>query len=218
MEKNKQFGFFLDQSQCIGCRTCQLTCKDYKDTPIGVSFRRVSEYESGEWLDDKDATSVTPVGVFAYYSSISCNHCDEPACAKVCPTGAMHKTSFGIVEVNPKKCIGCKACAMACPYGSPQYNKQKKHMTKCNGCRERLEQDLLPICVASCPARALHAGPISELREQHGHLASVAPLPKYEVTRPNLVLKPEKHAQSSGSGKGTYYLPQHYQEVDYDIV
>jgi anaerobic dimethyl sulfoxide reductase subunit B (iron-sulfur subunit) len=216
MRKNQQFGFFLDQSKCVGCRTCQLACKDYKDTEIGVNFRRVVEYEGGEWFVEPQKT--TNVGVFAYYSSISCNHCDEPACAKVCPTGAMHKTNYGIVDVNPNKCIGCRSCAMACPYGAPQYSKAQKCMTKCNGCKERLDEGLAPICVESCPFRALEAGAIGDLRKKYGHEASIAPLPKYEITRPNLVLKPEKNALSSGNGKGTMHLPQNYQEVEYDIV
>lgn len=217
MEKNKQFGFYLDQSRCVGCRTCQLACKDYKSSGIGISFRRVVEYEGGRWFQ-QESGAVEATNVFAYYTSLSCNHCDDPACTKACPTGAMSKNSYGIVSVDSDKCIGCKSCAMACPYGAPQYDEHAGHMTKCNGCSERLDEGQSPICVEACPFRALEAGPISELREKHGHIAGVAPLPKYEQTRPNLCIKPEKNAQPSDNGLGEAHLPQSFQEVSYDIV
>ena len=217
MEKNKHFGFYLDQTRCVGCRTCQMACKDYKDSPIGVNFRRVLEYEGGSWIVEKP-DMLQPSHVFTYYSSISCNHCDDPACIKACPTGAMHMGDYGIVDVDQSRCIGCKSCAMACPYGAPQFNKYTGHMNKCNGCQERLNENLSPICVESCPFRALEAGPIQELREKHGDISSIAPLPKYEITRPNLCLKPEKNAQPSGQGVGTMHLPQNNSEVTYDIV
>lgn len=216
MQTNKHFGFYLDQTRCVGCRTCQMACKDYKDSPIGVNYRRVVEYEGGTWIEE-NPNVLQPSGVFAYYTSLSCNHCDNPACIKVCPTGAMRMGDYGIVEVNASKCIGCKSCAMACPYGAPQFNSDAGHMTKCNGCKERLDEGEDPICVASCPFRALEAGPIEVLRAKYGHVASVAPLPRYEVTRPNLVLKPEKNAQPSGKGTGISHLPQHFSEVTYDL-
>ncbi|AHJ13566.1 DMSO/selenate family reductase complex B subunit [Sulfurospirillum multivorans] len=217
MEKNKHFGFYLDQTRCVGCRTCQLACKDYHDSPIGVSYRRVSEYEGGSWVKNEN-NLLQPFNVFAYYSSIACNHCDDPACTKACPTGAMHMGDYGIVDVDTSKCIGCKSCAMACPYGAPQFNEHTGHMSKCNGCQERLDEGMMPICVDACPFRAIEAGPISELREKHGHIAGVAPLPAYEITRPNLCIKPEKNAQPSNKGNGTAHLPQTLSEVSYDIV
>ncbi|QKF83259.1 DMSO/selenate family reductase complex B subunit [Halarcobacter ebronensis] len=217
MEKNRQFGFYLDQTRCVGCRTCQLACKDYKQSSIGISFRRVVEYEGGKWFQ-KQSGAFEQTNVFTYYTSLSCNHCDDPACTKACPTGAMHKDSYGIVSVDADKCIGCKSCAMACPYGAPQFDEESGHMTKCNGCSERLDEGLDPICVEACPFRALEAGPIKELREKHGHIAGVAPLPEYEKTRPNLCIKPEKNAQPSENGSGKAHLPQNYQEVTYDII
>ncbi len=113
---------------------------------------------------------------FAYYLSISCNHCEDPACTKVCPSGAMHKRDDGFVVVNEEVCIGCRYCHMACPYGAPQYNAAKGHMTKCDGCYDRVAEGKKPICVESCPLRALDFGPIDELRKKHGELAAVAPL------------------------------------------
>lgn len=217
LNKDDQFGFMMDQSRCVGCRTCQMACKDYKDRPVGVNFRRVYEYEGGGYSINEEGTIISN-DVFAYYTSISCNHCTDPACLKACPTGAMMKTRYGIVMVNDKRCVGCKACAMACPYGAPQFNKIEKHMNKCDGCIDRLDEGLDPICVASCPFRALDYGNISDLRAKHGYLASVAPLIKESATLPNLVIKPEKNTRKSGDKGGVMHLPHRYQGVKDDIV
>ena len=89
-----QYGFFIDSSRCTGCKTCELACKDFKDLGPEVSFRRIYEYAGGDWQEDN---GVWHQNVFAYYLSISCNHCDDPACTKVCPSGAMHKREDGFV-------------------------------------------------------------------------------------------------------------------------
>ncbi len=115
-----------------------------------VSFRRIYEYAGGDWQEDN---GVWHQNVFAYYLSISCNHCEDPACTKVCPSGAMHKRDDGFVVVNEEVCIGCRYCHMACPYGAPQYNAAKGHMTKCDGCYDRVAEGKKPICVESCPLR-----------------------------------------------------------------
>ncbi|OUF75641.1 anaerobic dimethyl sulfoxide reductase chain B [Escherichia coli] len=152
-----QYGFFIDSSRCTGCKTCELACKDFKDLGPEVSFRRIYEYAGGDWQEDN---GVWHQNVFAYYLSISCNHCDDPACTKVCPSGAMHKREDGFVVVDEDVCIGCRYCHMACPYGAPQYNAEKGHMTKCDGCYSRVAEGKQPICVESCPLRALEFGPI----------------------------------------------------------
>ncbi|GHL40459.1 putative anaerobic dimethyl sulfoxide reductase chain YnfG [Escherichia coli] len=176
-----QYGFFIDSSRCTGCKTCELACKDFKDLGPEVSFRRIYEYAGGDWQEDN---GVWHQNVFAYYLSISCNHCDDPACTKVCPSGAMHKREDGFVVVDEDVCIGCRYCHMACPYGAPQYNAEKGHMTKCDGCYSRVAEGKQPICVESCPLRALEFGPIEELRQKHGTLAAVAPLPRAHFTKP----------------------------------
>lgn len=200
---NQQYGFMIDTAACTGCKTCQLACKDYKDQPADINFRRVYEYVGGNWSAQGEGQNQTwTPDVFAYYTSISCNHCETPACVPVCPTGAMHKLDNGLVEVDTKLCIGCKSCALACPYGAPQYSEAKGHMTKCNGCNERVENGLKPICVESCPLRALDFGPIEELRAQYGNLAAIAPLPAEHYTKPHLVIKPNRKARPAGDLSG----------------
>jgi anaerobic dimethyl sulfoxide reductase subunit B (iron-sulfur subunit) len=92
-----QYGFFIDSARCTGCKTCELACKDYKNLTPDVSFRRIYEYAGGDWQEDN---GVWQQNVFAYYLSIACNHCEDPACTKVCPSGAMHKRDDGFVVVN----------------------------------------------------------------------------------------------------------------------
>ena len=191
----EQYGFYFDSERCTGCKTCELACKDYKDLGTDVNFRRIYEYTGGNW--NQQADSCWHQDVFAYYMSISCNHCAAPACTKVCPTGAMHKNEDGFVIVNEETCIGCRYCHMACPYDA-----QKGHMTKCDGCYSRIKSGQKPICVDACPLRALDFAPIDELRAKYGTQASIAPLPPADITHPNLVVKPNKNARPSGDTTG----------------
>ncbi len=110
----------------------------------------------------------------------------------------MHKREDGFVVVDEDVCIGCRYCHMACPYGAPQYNAEKGHMTKCDGCYSRVAEGKQPICIESCPLRALEFGPIEELRQKHGTLAAVAPLPRAHFTKPNIVIKPNANSRPTG--------------------
>ena len=115
-----------------------------------MSFRRIYEYAGGDWQEDN---GVWHQNVFAYYLSIACNHCEDPACTKVCPSGAMHKREDGFVVVDEDVCIGCRYCHMACPYGAPQYNA-KGHMTKCDGCHSRVADGKSQSASSPAAARA----------------------------------------------------------------
>lgn len=206
MTPDKQYGFYFDSSKCTGCKTCQMSCKDFKDLDTDRNFRRVYEYVGGNWTEQDGAFRQD---VFAYYLSINCNHCDDPACVNVCPSGAMHKRQEdGFVVVNEDVCIGCKTCAMACPYGAPQYSEEKGHMTKCDGCYERVAQGLNPVCVDSCPLRALDFGPIEELRKKYGDNANCVPLPDSSITKPNLIVKLNPNAKLSNDRDGFLQNPR----------
>lgn len=196
----KQLGFYFNSNICVGCKACQIACKDKNDLPVGVIWRRVVEYGGGSWIP-RDGIMV-PQGMFGYFLSISCNHCIEAPCVEVCPSGAMHKNEDGIVLVNKDNCIGCRYCEWACPYGAPQFNEEAGVMTKCNFCIDLLEQGQQPACVSSCPLRALEFGEIEELRAKYGTAVEIEPLPLAEITQPALVIGPHRHAQVTGTGTG----------------
>lgn len=190
-----QYGFFFDATRCTGCHTCEAACRDGNRLELGQTFRRVYEVEGGAWAQAQDGTWTTDS--YTYYTSVSCQHCDDPACMQVCPTGAMHKDGNGAVCVDQKRCIGCGYCALACPYGNPSVDRDKGHSVKCDGCAARIEEGKRPLCVDACTARALEFGPVEDLPD--AERANVAPLPDPGVTSPNLYIKNCVHARPSGS-------------------
>ncbi len=113
----------------------------------------------------------------------------------------MHKEQdTGLVKTNDDKCIGCNMCAQACPYDAPQMDTERKKMTKCDGCSDRLELGKKPICVESCPLHALDFDTMENLEAKYGkgdtHLK---PLPDFSVTKPNLIVKNNRHAGKGGA-------------------
>ena len=181
-----QYGFYFDSSRCTGCKTCELVCKDYHDLGPNILFRRVYDYEGGTWTKtDEDAWEKT---TFHYHVTVSCNHCDAPACVESCPTGAMQKDEeTGLVNTDPAICIGCGTCRSVCPYDAPRIDESLVVSRKCDGCLARVREGKDPMCVGSCPLRALEFGPIEELRKRYGDCAQVPPLPE-PTTHPNLVI------------------------------
>lgn len=187
-QREEQHGFHFDGSRCTGCKTCMLACKDYYDLPSDVAFRQVYECEGGSWCTDERGQWTHDS--YAYYVSVSCNHCAKPVCIEVCPTGAMHKDAHGLVSVDERRCIGCGYCALSCPYRAPKVDRSVGHSVKCDGCASRMAEGRLPVCVEACPLRALDFGPIAELRERHGGVADLPPLPDVSATGPHLVITP----------------------------
>ncbi|SHI03401.1 DMSO/selenate family reductase complex B subunit [Ferrimonas marina] len=197
MTDKTQYGFFVDTTKCTGCKTCHVACKDRKDLAKDVKWRRVYEYGGGSWSENADGT--VEQDVYSYYVSISCNHCTNPVCMDDCPTGAIYKRrEDGLVVIDGGVCIGCGRCAKKCPYDAPQLDRTRGVMTKCDGCYERIEMGRKPICVESCPLRAMDFGPIDELRSKYGTNADINPLPSSGETQPNLVIKKNRNAQAGG--------------------
>lgn len=193
-----QCGFHFNAQRCTGCKTCVLACKDYHDLPSTISFRQVYEYGGGTW--EQDAQGLWTQDCFAYYVSVSCNHCSDPACTKVCPTGAMHKGESGLVSVDRKKCIGCGYCALSCPYRAPKVDRTRGFSVKCDGCEARVFTGEKPICVEACPLRALEFGEVSDLRAKFGSAADLAPLPASDATQPSLVITLPRNAVRAAEG------------------
>ena len=149
-----QLGFIHHNVDCIGCRACEIACKDKNGLSAGPRFRRVQYIEGGTYPD-----------VFAYKVNISCNHCAEPGCLPACPTGAIWKRKEdGIVDIDSTLCIGCRRCEAACPYGAPQFIPELNIVSKCNLCVDEIESGRKPYCVSACMMRVLDVGPIDQLR------------------------------------------------------
>jgi anaerobic dimethyl sulfoxide reductase subunit B (iron-sulfur subunit) len=199
----KQMAFYLDTSACNGCKACAIACKSKNALPVGINWRRVYDYIGGSWVQHPgSSTLVLPNNIFAYSVSIACQHCTNPLCVEVCPAGAMSKNADGIVLIDADKCIGCRYCEWACPYGAPQFNEAAGVMTKCDFCQDLQAQGQNPACVDACVMRALEFGELGELQAKYGTVNAIEPLPPSELTEPALVLTPHRHAQVSGTGTG----------------
>lgn len=177
-----QYGFFVDQSRCIGCNGCVISCKQWHDLqPGSVKWMRVYQWETGFFPD-----------IRLHILPIMCFHCEKPVCVKACPHKAIYKEEkFGAVLLDANKCKGTRRCWQACPYGAPQYEEEGvgKKMSKCNMCIDRLNQGLTPICVMSCSMRALEFGVLDELIRKYGDLRRLVEMPKESITEPAVVFK-----------------------------
>ena len=140
--------FFIDPSRCIGCNACVAACAEC-DTHAGVSMIHLEQVQRG------DTVQTTPV---------VCMHCDEPACAAVCPADAIKRTPDGVVQSSLKpRCIGCTNCVFACPFGVPKYDVAIDQMMKCDMCYDRTSIGKKPMCATVCPSGALFYGTEAEL-------------------------------------------------------
>lgn len=179
-------GFYFNQEACIGCRTCQVACKDKNDLPVGYLFRKVKSFEIGEFPS-----------VARYHYSGSCNQCENPQCVAVCPTEATFiNAEDGTIQHDDSKCIGCQYCVNACPYGHPVYIEDLNITHRCDACIDLREQGEQPACVSSCVMRALEFGPIDELRESHPEgVDAIVVLPDPSQTTPSIVVDARDSAQ-----------------------
>ncbi len=175
-------GFYFDMTACVGCKTCQMACKDKNNLSVGTVFRSVKDYETGSFPN---------VGIF--HLTQSCNHCENPACVAACPTHAMYKDEeTGLVLHDDEICIGCQSCVAACPYGQPKLIEELNVVHKCDSCIAIRENGGEPQCVASCVMRAIEFGDLDELKAKHPDAVSIAELPMMPeiaaLTMPNTIV------------------------------
>ena len=202
-----KLGLVIDLDTCVGCHACAVSCKQwnaggiagpltderpYGKQPLGVWFNRVHSYTC-----DSAAEAGAPARQATVHFPRSCLHCEQPACVTVCPTGASYKRALdGIVLVDESKCIGCKLCSWACPYGAREYSAVEGVMKKCTLCVDRIynqaleEVDRVPACVSACPTGARHFGDlgdsdsaVSKLVAQRGGYALMPELGYQPVNR-----------------------------------
>lgn len=137
-------GWIIDLTRCIGCHACYVACKAENRTPLRTDWRKVILRERG-----------TFPAVQREFISVACNHCDEPACLKACPAGAITKRADGVVLIDQARCIGCRYCTFTCPYGAPRVDTLTNKVSKCTLCVHRLDAGLRPACAETCLTGAI---------------------------------------------------------------
>lgn len=169
-----RYAMLHDETLCIGCTACMDACREVNNVPQGVS--RLEIIRTG------------PIGVFPdakyHFYRHSCQHCDNPPCVSVCPTGASFRDAgTGIVDVNPDRCVGCQYCVAACPYRVRFIHPVSKTPDKCDFCRKtNLKEGKLPACVLSCPTKALTFGNLDDPGSEINQLLVSKPVYRVKVS------------------------------------
>ncbi len=157
-----------DVTKCIGCNECVRACKNANR--LGPDLPRRWTLDDG--LSSRNWCSVVEGPAKAHVRK-QCRHCLEPACASACPVGALVRSGAGPVIYHPERCMGCRYCMMACPYGIPRYDWEQAvpYVRKCTLCSDRLREGLQPACTAACPVKATIFGDRGELlAEAHARI------------------------------------------------
>jgi formate dehydrogenase iron-sulfur subunit len=203
-EARPRMGFFTDTSICIGCKACEVACKEWNRVPdsmgpfTGKSYDNTVSLDADTWrhvafieqrkpVGGQDAAAEDLVaaaeranavdgwglqtyqdgeGVRWLMASDVCKHCTSAACLDVCPTGALFRTEFGTVVVQPDVCNGCGYCVPACPFGVIDRREEDGRAWKCTLCYDRLKDDMEPACAHACPTDSIQFGELDELRER----------------------------------------------------
>jgi formate dehydrogenase iron-sulfur subunit len=191
-DQQPRMGFFTDTSVCIGCKACEVACKEWNHVPedglalTGMSYDNSAGLGADTWRHVAFIEQQRPVpapdglaaggadstgaaeGLRWLMSSDVCKHCTHAACLDVCPTGALLRTEFGTVVVQEDICNGCGYCIPACPYGVIDQRKEDGRAWKCTLCYDRLGAGMEPACAKACPTDSIQFGPLDELRERAG--------------------------------------------------
>jgi Fe-S-cluster-containing dehydrogenase component/formate-dependent nitrite reductase membrane component NrfD len=175
------FGFILDSSRCIGCHACTVACKTEHGVEIGVFRTWVKYIERGEFPDTR-----------RHFSVLRCNHCTDAPCVEVCPVTALYKREDGIVDFDPERCIGCKACLNACPYDALYIDPSSQTAAKCNFCAHRVDAGLKPACEIVCPTEAIISGDVED--------------PNSEISRILGSMPTSVRAPEQGTGPNVFYV------------
>jgi formate dehydrogenase iron-sulfur subunit len=216
-------GFFTDTSVCIGCKACEVACKEWNGVPedglllTGMSYDNTQGLSASTWRHVAFIEQTAPPfagregaaqqGVEErpdlrwLMSSDVCKHCTEAGCLDVCPTGALMRTEFGTVVVQDDVCNGCGYCVSACPFGVIGRRQSDGGAHKCTLCYDRLGDGLTPACAKACPTESIQFGPLDELRDRAQQ--RVAHL--HDAGRPEARLYGENPDDGVG-GAGAFFL------------
>jgi formate dehydrogenase iron-sulfur subunit len=171
----RAYGFFTDTSVCIGCKACEVACKEWNQLPgnepsFGDGFDNTVSLDSQNWRHVKfidnvpDETAGAGQGKAWLMMSDVCKHCTHASCMEVCPTGAIIRTEFDTVFIQPSVCNGCRDCISACPYNVIEMDRDRGVAQKCTLCYDRLQGGMEPACAKVCPTQSIRFGPVDELR------------------------------------------------------
>ena len=157
----------IDVSKCIGCRACQVACKQWNQLPAEKT-RFTGSYQNPPRLSAKTWTLINFIepeeGETRWlFRKQQCLHCTDASCVLVCPTGATKRREDGIIVIDQTACTGCKACVESCPFETRQYDPETGTVRKCNFCMDRVENGLEPACVKVCPTGAIIFGEREEM-------------------------------------------------------
>ena len=182
-EHRPRKGFFTDTSVCIGCKACEVACKEWNGVPddgfnlLGSSYDNTGELGASTWrhvafIEQSHTSADGSRDVRWLMESDVCKHCTHAACLDVCPTGSLFRTEFGTVVVQDDICNGCGYCVPACPFGvidrrrGPDGTKNVGMAQKCTLCYDRLSDGMMPACAQACPTQSIQFGDLDELRER----------------------------------------------------
>jgi formate dehydrogenase iron-sulfur subunit len=171
----ERVGFFTDTSICIGCKACEVACKEWNQVPddglqfLGRSYDNTGELSANTWRHVAFVEQGQGDQQRWLMSSDVCKHCTSAACLNVCPTGSLFRTEFGTVVVQQDICNGCGYCVPACPFGVIDQRRGDGRVWKCTLCYDRLRVGQAPACAQACPTKSIQFGPLDELRERAAH-------------------------------------------------
>ena len=171
-------GFFTDSTLCIGCKACEVACKEWNEVPedglvwSGLSYDNTLALGHSTWRHVKfvERLPVLGQGGFASedvsweFSSDVCKHCEVAGCLEACPTGSIVRTEFGGVYIQKDVCNGCGYCVVSCPFGVVDRRPEDGRAFKCTFCYDRQKSGLVPACAKACPTESIHFGELPRLR------------------------------------------------------
>jgi formate dehydrogenase iron-sulfur subunit len=164
----RTLAMFTDVSVCIGCRACQVACKQWNGLPAEEpewtgTYQNHPHFTESSYRLVRFFEEPTPKGLTWHMMSDVCKHCGLAGCLEACPTGAIYRTEFGTVNIDQDICNGCRYCISACPFGVVTYNEHTGTATKCTFCNDRIHNGLGPACAKACPTESIQFGFRDEL-------------------------------------------------------